>query len=801
MRPRKRVGRPRSIRALLAALFVVPLASLLALWGFAASVTLSDALQEHDFSSADRLYGGAAETLGIQLTQERLQVYVWLSSAGHSPEIPMLTQFRTTQAAVATFRNKLRISTGLIDGTSRPALAAFNTALNGLPALRTRVTSGKISALTAFQAYNAIVGTELRFFTKLTVVANTPLYIQAAATVQAGRALDLAEREITLISGALATGGQMSQPERLLFAQEAADRQLLMTDALGQLQPALSAGFVRTDASSAYRSFAAMEQAVSASVGVPGPIPVSPAAFSAAAVPLFRDYQAASRQDGLALSRLGERAGGRVLIELALAGGVGLLAIAVSALLMARFGRRISRELTRLQRAALELAGERLPAVVDRLSQGEDVDVAAETTPLAPGRIREITKVAEAFATVQGTAIEAAAGQARLRRGINRVFLSLAWRSQSLLHRQLALLDVMERKTSDPAALDELFQLDHLTTRMRRHAEGLVILSGAAPARGWRSPVPIMDVLRGAIAEIEDYARITVVTEAQDAVTGPAVADVIHLLAELIENGAAYSPRSTEVTVRAGRVARGLAVEVDDRGVGIPEDELAAVNQRLASAAEFDLAETDQLGLFVVSRLAAKHGIRVTLRASPFGGTTAIVLLPHGITVGAGSDPSAAQPEPAAESVFLPYAQRRRASLAARVPPRVTTWVSASGAVSAGPERDSTGPADPAPDNGQVTDVPDRGGVVAGSARAPLPRRVRPAARDTRPSAERVQPSRQEQPAAAPALAEPEASDPAASRALAASLGRGWQRARLHEPEAAEIAPPATQPEEDSEAR
>ena len=153
------------------------------------------------------------------------------------------------------------------------------------------------------------------------------------------------------------------------------------------------------------------------------------------------------------------------------------------------------------------LADERLPALVSRLRQGEDVDVAAEAPPLElRTRTREITETAEAFSVVQRTAVEAAVGQADLRKGVSKVFRSLARRNQSLLQRQLKMLDEMERGTHDPEALAQLFQLDHLTTRMRRQAEGLIILSGAAPGRGWRQPVPLVEVLRGAIGEIEDYA-------------------------------------------------------------------------------------------------------------------------------------------------------------------------------------------------------------------------------------------------------------------------------------------------------
>ena len=313
----------------------------------------------------------------------------------------------------------------------------------------------------------------------------------------------------------------------------------------------------------------------------------------------------------------------------------------VSGLLLVRFGRRMTRELTSFLVAVRTLADERLPLVVRRLRNGERVDIAAEAPPLVlQGSTREVTQIAEAFSAVQRTAVEAAVGEAELRSASSGVFRSLARRSQSLLQRQLGLLDSMERGTDDPEALEQLFSLDHLTTRMRRHAEGLIVLSGASPGRRWREPVPLVEVLRGATGEMEDYARVDLVIQTQDRVAGGAVADVTHLLAELIENAANYSPPGTQVRVIANRAAHGLVVEIEDRGIGIPQDTLAVLNHRLANPPEFDGVDADQLGLFVVSRLAARQEIRVSLRVSSYGGTTAIVLLPYQIVV-QGEDPAA----------------------------------------------------------------------------------------------------------------------------------------------------------------
>jgi signal transduction histidine kinase len=825
--------RQRSVRALLAMLFVVPLASLLALWGFAASVTVSNAIQEHNFNTENRLYGGWAQAVITQVAQERLQSFQWLSTGRRSPRAALLAQQSATNAAVNSFRRGLNSSPGLIQPSARPALDDALAALGRLGRIRAAIGSGHMTALAAFQAYNAIVDAQFRLYGDLVVVNDTPLYQQAIASVDAGRALELAAREVTLVSGAIVANGRMSTPERIQFAQIVANQRLLIGDALKQLNASLGSGYQHAYASPAYASFAAIENQIVNSIGSRAPLPVNPLAFGVATIPLFKDFQAAEAQNRLALSRLGTDVGNRLLLEVLLAGGVGLIAVALSVYLMLRFGRRISRELTGLQGAALKLATDRLPRVVERLSHGEEVDVAAEAAPPAPGRIAEITKVAAAFASVQRTAIEAAVGQARLRRGVSQVFRNLAWRSQSLLHRQLSLLDAMERRSSEPETLAELFQLDHLTTRMRRHAEGLIILSGSAPGRGWRDPVPVVDVLRGALAEVEDYTRVNVITESGDAVVGAAVADVIHLLAELIENATAYSPPNTEVTVRADRVANGFVVEVEDRGIGISGDELTAVNDRLANPPEFDLAESDRLGLFVVARLATKHRIKIVLRPSAYGGTTAIVLLPHAIVVARetleaasdvtspGGTPLPAAPRraavtspaiahstilalgrPAPRVVSAPRAgaaPRPDAGPTADAAPRADAGPTADAAprADAGPTADAAPRADAGPtadaapraDAGPTADAGQQAGAPAVGSMAPpvdadaadvsdvgmqagLPRRVRQAS---------LAPQLRNGGPAAAGDAPSDAAGgrtPAESRALFESLQRGWQRAR-----------------------
>jgi hypothetical protein len=265
--------------------------------------------------------------------------------------------------------------------------------------------------------------------------------------------------------------------------------------------------------------------------------------------------------------------------------------------------------------------------VIARLRRGETVDVAAEAPPLRAGN-DEIGQVGEAIDTVRQTAIRAAVEEARVRQGVNDMFRNLARRNQSLLQRQLSVLDGMERQATDPDVLEELFKMDHLTTRMRRHAEGLIILSGAAPGRSWSAPVKLIDVMRGAVSEVEDYARVTVSTQSRAALAGSAVTDVIHLLAELIENATTLSPPFTQVRVGGETVANGFAIEIEDRGLGMVPPRMQELNERLANPPDLNPANTEQLGLFVVGQLARRHGIRVMLRPSPYGGTTAVALIP-----------------------------------------------------------------------------------------------------------------------------------------------------------------------------
>ena len=313
----------------------------------------------------------------------------------------------------------------------------------------------------------------------------------------------------------------------------------------------------------------------------------------------------------------------------------GLIALLLCVGMSWRITRSLSRRLRGLREATLSLAEERLPDVVARLDRGEKVDADEATPPLDYGG-DELGQVARAFNKAQRTAVHTAVELADIRRGFQKVILGIARQSQNLVNLQLTKLDALEREHTDPDVLKGLYELDSTASQLRRYEENLVIISGEQPRRSWREPVALIDILRSAVGEVAEYRRVEVHTDEDVYLAPPAVADVIHLLAELIDNATAYSPSPAPVGVRAAMVAKGLVVEVEDRGLGMSEEDYAAFNEQLAVEPKFDvvaLAGDLRLGMFVIARLATRHGIAVTLRASPYGGTTAIVLLPHEIVV------------------------------------------------------------------------------------------------------------------------------------------------------------------------
>ncbi|SFJ93627.1 Histidine kinase-, DNA gyrase B-, and HSP90-like ATPase [Streptosporangium canum] len=616
------VGRNHSIRVKIFTLLIVPIVSLVAIWAFAATLTLQ--------SGQELLRAGEGYERGVLPTRAvttAIQHERLLSLSVLGGSTISRTELDAQRIRTNTARADLeRLAPTLREGTApavRDRLVKLLSSLERLTEIRSEVDTRTAGQTQTLDAYNAIVGAAFEVYDKIRLSSDIDLNDQTRAVVLMGRSREMLSQQAALIAGAVAEGS-MSTDERAKFSELATGRRLLYSMGFNQFDEEFQELYRSLQNSGAYASFERIEKAVT-TAGRPAP---SWATVAAKVSDTFDDL-GGDVSKGIS-DRSGPLANG-ILLQIGIAGGLGLIAVAMSIFVSVRFGRRIGTELVGLQQAALDLAHSRLPDVVERLRRGEDV--CSEAQELNYGTTTEIVNVGKAFSSVQRTAVEAAAGQAQMRKSVNKVFVNLARRSQSLLHRQLSMLEAMEQRASDPETLDDLFGLDHLTTRMRRHSEGLIILSGAVPGRGWRTPVTIYDVVRAAVEEVEDYQRVTVNVPQGPAVVGTVVTDVIHLVAELVENAAIFSPPHTTVNIQGEMVARGYAIEVEDRGLGISPDEMAQLNRRLADPPEFDLADSDRLGLFVVTQLAARHGIRVSLRPSPFGGTTAIVLLPGELVV------------------------------------------------------------------------------------------------------------------------------------------------------------------------
>ncbi|TQS24723.1 nitrate- and nitrite sensing domain-containing protein [Microbispora sp. KK1-11] len=655
MSPRRR---DRPIRSRLIGLLLVPLFSLVALWAVTAGVTIGESLSLRTYNTLWSTLRRPADSLIVDLQTERLTTARYLGSHRTPDRDAMVLQRQRTDKT----RDKLR--TLALSGSSRSATTpAMRTqvdemlaGLSRIDEIRAEIDEGLSERLRAIETYNLVSDSIYRMHYSLALIDDIPIYQQSRVVISLGYAKELLTREQALEAAAGASG--LTDEERKLFTQLVGNRRFLIDQALPELDAGLRQLHVNLITTPLYQRLRLQEEQI---IAAPKLSTRTQRVWQSTSDDLAESFQKAQTEAAALLAERAAPIADSILRRAVLAGGFGLLAVVASILISLRVGGRLARELADLRQAALDLANKRLPDVLVKLKRGDDVDVATEAPPLqTAGGTAEIQDVGRAFSTVQETAVEAAIGQARLQRGVSQVFLNLARRSQTLLHRQRTQLHGMQRHTTDPDMLEELFRLDHLTTRMRRHAEGLIILSGNAPGRAWRKPVPMYDVVRGAAAETEDYARVNVLPMEDHGLDGAAVADVIHLIAELIENATIFSPPHTTVSVRGELVGMGFAVEIEDRGLGMTKERLAELNERLANPPEFDIADTDRMGLFVVARLAVRRDIRVTLRPSPYGGTTAIVLIPSALMVGP-KDPDLARlaaGEVTPEDIILASLQR-----------------------------------------------------------------------------------------------------------------------------------------------
>ncbi|MEV5353704.1 nitrate- and nitrite sensing domain-containing protein [Streptomyces sp. NPDC052693] len=644
---RRRLG---SIRLSLVLLALVPGVTLAAMWGVTTIQMFSEGLRLRDQTELSRSTGAMGTDATLALQRERSLSAAWLASPRGS-RAALDAQREETDEAVAKLVGQ---ADAIEKAPSRISDRLYSVlgSLGSLEYYRDQVdNTTDITPQQALDQYSSIIDDQIHAFQELSQVDDGDLTSQAGPLVALEHTAELVSREDAQLTLAWPSG-HLDDAAWRQFAELVNTRRWLVQD---QVVPQLT-GDAKTQterilAGPQWQTLQSIEDRVLAarnSTAAPGEIalPDSQKRWNAAMDTLSEQYAGLIQQQ---TTELLERSAGKadaLLLKAALLSAGGLLALLVCVGMSWRITRSLSRRLRGLRRAAVSLAQERLPDVVARLERGETVDPASATPELDYGH-DELGQVAQAFNTAQRTAVHTAVELADTRRGFQKVILGIARQSQNLVNLQLSKLDTLEREHTDPDILKGLYELDSTASQLRRYEENLVIVSGERPGRSWSEPVALIDILRSAIGEVAEYQRVEVHTEEEVSLAPPAVADVIHLLAELIDNATAYSPAPSPVTVRAAMVAKGLAVEVEDRGLGMSEEDYASFNEQLAVPPQFDvvaLADDLRLGMFVIAQLAHRHGIAVTLRPSPYGGTTAIVLVPHEIVVRRAPDDGVPEP-------------------------------------------------------------------------------------------------------------------------------------------------------------
>jgi len=623
-----------SIRSKIAVILILPVLACTVLGALRVSSRISTSRQ------ADRVtklteFSLRGTNVAHELGHERGLAGRFLDAPANPASAQALKEQQTaSDRAIDAYRGSIdELDAMSLTAPARETLSSALGHLDGLANLRHDIGERSISAPGANDLYSATVADLVNANRELSGRIADPELAQAVgAFVSVSRIKELAALERELVSGVLARGGFGAGQYRS-FTSTLATRNVLLSEFQATATPSERDVFVESVVGPEVQRAKELQAEVVATDGN-GRVAIDPNewwAVTTAEIDLLHQVEqrlgtaAVDRSRGIERSANTRAAADSlaVLVVLILAAGLSLLV-----------ARSMLRPLRLLEASAKDVAQNRLPGVVAKLqrSTGQAPDLSHELEPIRVPSRDEIGEVAAAFNSVNQVAVRVAAEQAALRLSIGDIFLNLARRSQALIDRQLELIDELEEE-ADSSTLSSLFQLDHLATRMRRNAENLIVLSGAEPPRRWTEPIPLGEVARGAIAEVEDYQRVALVPMEEVAVPGHAVEDIIHLLSELIENATSFSPPGTVVRVGGQPAATGYIVEVEDRGLGMSDEELQEANERLANPPTIDFAVSRMLGLFVVGRLARRYNIRVQLRHSTYGGITALVMLPSSVVL------------------------------------------------------------------------------------------------------------------------------------------------------------------------
>ncbi|WP_431931002.1 sensor histidine kinase [Nonomuraea jabiensis] len=627
------------VRTRLITLIAIPTLVAVVLGALRVGISISSAEQNQRISNVGSLVTQLGE-LSREMALERDLSAYYVAADRQSAQLEQLTaQRRIVDSSVQRTNATAAAVEGSLSDLGRRKLAFVRIRLTQLASLRATVSgpNAQLPPLPTMEKYSEVIAEMLQLYDE---VAQGSTDEQLISTSAALRAVARSEEEAAKLRGLLTIAlvkGSFEEPEHKAFLDARSNRE------------SERASF-RAVATLAQRQFHD-NTVTSVEVGR-GEFYINRAVFLAnAGLPLRRLDTSTSNDVTLWFNAISDTVDRLHTVQRALLEQVGtrsadiqssdrsaatlnVIILAVLLLLVlaitAVMARSLVTPLRRLRRDALLIASQRLPELVRQLRNSEVDTTAIQVPPIAISSKDEIGEVARAFDEVHREAVRLAGEEARLRANVNAMFVNLSRRSQTLVERQITLIDGLEQGEQDEQRLGNLFRLDHLATRMRRNSENLLVLAGQETPRRWSKPVKLVDVARASLSEVENYDRVVLQVPDGVAVAGQAVNDVIHLLAELVENALSFSPQEAQVTVSGSRIdGGGMMLSITDSGIGMTPDELALANERLIDAPTVDVSVSRRMGLFVVARLAHRHGIRVQLRPHESGGLTAMILMPE----------------------------------------------------------------------------------------------------------------------------------------------------------------------------
>jgi len=571
--------------------------------------------------------GRQVTSLVHQLQRERDVTAGWVARGRTSEPADVAAQRAAVDLAAQAYAGAVDRLGGL-GGQAGRLVANADTRLASLPVLRAALAETALPGEAGFAVYSSIVTDLLALIDEIgRATADRALAEPVRALDALARAKEFASQQRGVLYAVLSAA--TPRPEQLQDFRSAANQERgALTEFRSVASPGQRRRFEDTvtgpevDQTEQVKAAAVAGQATRTLGGADSWLKTSTTKLD-----LMASVESTLLQD---LAQASAAARDRTVRDVIGTVGLVLLAMLFAFAAMLLGARSLGRRLDALRDGALTVAHQRLPEVVAQLRDGPTALASIEVAPIDVTGADEVGEVARSFDAVHREAARLAGEQAQLRRDVNAVFKNLARRSQTLVQRQLTVLDELQRDEDDDDRLSQMFTVDHLATRMRRHGESLLVLAGDDSPRALSGPAPLADVLRAAAQEVEQYTRIDVADTDGVYIVGHAFTDLVHLLAELLENATTFSSPKTRVTVAGQRMPKdlGVLIEIEDLGVGMNWAQLADANARLSAPPTIDAAALNSMGLYVVGALAIRHGIDVRMRSSQAGGVLAIVQVP-----------------------------------------------------------------------------------------------------------------------------------------------------------------------------